>query len=496
MRYAELILQGLCKMVDGKSKRRYTNFKQMVMITVFFTSFKGLAHKGVLLMTSLVFLSCPALAQIDGQPVEKLMQVGMARTDITPKTSIRLAGYSARAGMEADKIMHRLEAKALAFGNDEEKPSILITVDLVGIPGNITSYLVNTLSKEMDINEARIAICASHTHGGPEVGNLLNILQAGKDGFGESLLPLDHLLHIAQYTEDLKEKLLEVSRAALKNRQPASLAWGRGTVAFAKNRRTEGGPVDHDLPILVVKGTKGELKAILVSYACHATTIGSLNEVYGDWISEAKINIEKKHPTTMAMVAIGCGGDSNPLPRGKIELMQAYGKQLSDEVERLLLTTLQPIADLPSARMKRVQLPFAHVPSVAELMQESGENSAKGYYSRIALDRVLRGQSIPTGVSYPVQVWTFGKQMAMVNLPGEVVVDYSLRLKRELGAERLWVNAYTNDVPSYIASSRVIAEGGYEADESMYWYNKPSPYKPEIEDVIIQAVHDLLPESF
>lgn len=30
----------------------------------------------------------------------------------------------------------------------------------------------------------------------------------------------------------------------------------------------------------------------------------------------------------------------------------------------------------------------------------------------------------------------------MVFLPGEVVVDYALRLKRELDRNRLWVNAY------------------------------------------------------
>lgn len=468
----------------------------MVKLITLLTRFKGLAHSGSFFMTTLVFLSCPVSAQIDGQSAQDLMYVGMARTDITPKTSIRLAGYAARAGKETEKVIHQLEAKALAFGNDEQKPSILITVDLVGIPANITSYLVNALSKEVDIDEANIAICASHTHGGPEVGNLMNILQARKNGFTESLLSVDHLVHIAQYTEELKQKLLEVSRAALKNRVPASLSWSRGSVDFAKNRRTPGGPVDHDLPLLVVKGSKGELHAVLVSYACHATTIGSVNKIYGDWISEAKINIEAKHPGVMAMVAIGCGGDSNPHPRNKMNLMRAYGKQISDEVEKLLLMPLQPITDLPTARMQRVQLPFSNVPSVPELMEQSSENTIKGYYSRLALNHILRGGTIPNELSYPIQIWTFGKQMAMINLPGEVVVDYSLRLKKELKANAVWINAYTNDVPSYIASRRVIAEGGYEAEESMYWYNKPSPYKPEIEDIIISAVHELLPNDF
>jgi hypothetical protein len=61
-------------------------------------------------------------------------------------------------------------------------------------------------------------------------------------------------------------------------------------------------------------------------------------------------------------------------------------------------------------------------------------------------------------------------------MTGEVVVDYSLRLKKELGPDKLWVNAYSNDVPCYIASRRVIGEGGYEVDYSMYSYNSPSRF--------------------
>ena len=95
-----------------------------------------------------------------------------------------------------------------------------------------------------------------------------------------------------------------------------------------------------------------------------------------------------------------------------------------------------------------------------------------------------------------MQVWNFGDKLAMINLGGEVVVDYSIRLKNELGAEHLWINAYSNDVPCYIASRRVIREGGYEADFSMYCYDKPSPLAEGAEDIIVTAVNDMIPASF
>ena len=84
----------------------------------------------------------------------------------------------------------------------------------------------------------------------------------------------------------------------------------------------------------------------------------------------------------------------------------------------------------------------------------------------------------------------------MLFLPGEVTVDYALRLKDELDRRRLWVNAFANDVPCYISSSRVIEEGGYEVDRSMDFYGQPGPFSPEIEDIIIGAVHEMLTPAF
>lgn len=99
----------------------------------------------------------------------------------------------------------------------------------------------------------------------------------------------------------------------------------------------------------------------------------------------------------------------------------------------------------------------------------------------------------PTSLPYTIQTWTFGDDLGMVFLPGEVVVDYSLRLKKELGAD-LWVTAYANDVPCYIASGRVISEGGYEVDGSMPTFDKPTRLAVETEELIVGAVHELLPE--
>jgi hypothetical protein len=83
----------------------------------------------------------------------------------------------------------------------------------------------------------------------------------------------------------------------------------------------------------------------------------------------------------------------------------------------------------------------------------------------------------------------------MVFLPGEVVVDYSLRLKAEFDAARLWINAYANDVPCYIPSKRIWREGGYEGGDAMIYFDRPTRLAEGTEEAIVSAVHDLLPRA-
>lgn len=434
---------------------------------------------------------------------DETMEVGVARVDITPESPIRLSGFAARSKAETDKVLHRLSAKALAFGSDAQGPSVLIMVDLISIQWRITNKLVEQLSGKTGIEPAQIVVLATHTHGSPEVGALINHLQCRGDypvdyHFSDSLLSLDQLIHIAEFNELLSEKLEEVALAALKDRKPALVAWGQGYASFAVNRRTAGGPVDRSLPVLRVTDLDGALRAVLVNYACHGIALGpDVNEIHGDWMGEAQQAIEAKHPGAIALVSIGCAGDTHPIQQGKLEYVKSYGEEISDQVDKLLASALQPLTSPPKGSMKWVKLPFAHVPVVPELIEFTKDSTTiKGYYARRALERIQRGESIPSELDYPIQAWNFGNKMIMLNMAGEVVVDYSIRLKSEFKAERLWINAYSNDVSCYIASRRVIREGGYEADASMYWYNKPSPLSEAAEEIIIDAVRNLALHSF
>jgi hypothetical protein len=183
-------------------------------------------------------------------------------------------------------------------------------------------------------------------------------------------------------------------------------------------------------------------------------------------------------------------------PRGKLENAQAHGNEIATEVRRLLALPSTPLTELPQGKIKRFQLDFDPLPTRAQWEKRATNSGIVGYHAKKNLARLNHGEKLPTKLPYIVQTWTFDDRLAMVFLAGEVVVDYELRLKRGFDKSRLWVNAYANDVPCYIPSRRILREGGYEAEDSLWYYDRPAQLSPINEDRIIQAVLDLLPRKF
>lgn len=426
---------------------------------------------------------------VPARAAEPSWSIGVAKIEITPDYPVRLSGYGNRRA-EHESVAQRIHAKALAFGSDTDQPAILLTVDNCGVPASIRDELVKRLGARTKVTADRVALCSSHTHCAPMlVGVLPNLFSMP--------IPPEHMAKIERYTRELTDKLERVALAALAARQPANLAWGAGHASFAHNRRGfVFRPEDHALPVLRVADAAGQVRAVLTSYACHCTTL-SFNTVHGDWAGCAQEWLEQEYPGAIALTAIGCGADQNPNPRGTYELAGEYGKAIGEEVKRLIGGRLRPIAGQLECRTRSIVLPFDQLPTRDEWLAKTNDKAPYiAYHAKVQLAKLDRGERLATELPYLVQVWNFGRELAMVFLPGEVVVDYSLRLKRELDSERLWVNGYSNDVPCYIPSERILQEGGYEGATAMVYYDRPTRFAPGVEERIVSAVHALTPPAF
>jgi hypothetical protein len=418
---------------------------------------------------------------------------GFGKADITPPFLMWMSGYAARS-KPAEGTFSKLWTKAMVMGHNGKIEAVVITFDLVGLDGGTSAELVSTVQAEIPaIKRDGILLNCSHTHCGPVVRNNL-IVMYELDSMQKGL--------IDRYAEFLKKQVRQAVVQAAKDFAPATLRHGVGNTDFAVNRRnnpepnvfklrTEGrlkGPRDHRVPVLGVFGSDGTWRGVVFSYACHATTL-DFYQWCGDYPGFAQTELETQFPGVMSMFLAGCGGDQNPLPRRKPELAQQYGKKLAMAVSKVMTSSMSPVAVSLKTNFQTIPLPFSHVPSRDEWAKRknSGNRFEKARAHWLASDH-NSDIDWQKGYPYPIQLWRFGDQVSWLGLGGEVVVDYALRVQRDLGPS-VWTLGYCNDVMAYIPSERILNEGGYEGGGAMVYYGLPSPWKTGVEEVIFKHVY-------
>jgi hypothetical protein len=441
-----------------------------------------------------------AIGTIWGQEGGNPWRAAAASVEITPKEPVRLSGYGSRTTAH-ESVSMPLHAKALALSWNQGPPIVFLTVDNCGVPYSMRQFtLLQLRTMGLSLADERFALHSSHTHCAPVLPGVLPFL------FG-SEMSAEETAAIKRYADFLQQQMVAVVARVLRNLKPALVDFSQGSVSFATNRRLKSGnsftnspnfagPTDHALPVIRVRSASGSLLAIYTSYACHCTTLG-FNQVHPDWAGCAQAELELRFPGVVAMTAIGCGGDQNPNPRREVQYAQLHGTQLGKEVVRLINRPMQVLQGPVDCRSAALQLPYDKPPTQEEF--EARASQAKGQIGRHArhfLSLLKRGEALPKSLPYTVQAWSFSNQLLMVQLPGEVVVDYSLRLKREHGPQRTWVNGYTNDVPCYIPSQRVWEEGGYEAASAMTYYGRPTRFAPGVEEIIFKGLSSIIPSGF
>jgi hypothetical protein len=423
-------------------------------------------------------------------------KAGAAKTVITPEKLMWMSGYGSR-NKPAEGKLTDLWAKALVLEADNGQRLCLVSLDLVGIDRVLMHELKDRIEKQTGLKEQEVVFCCSHTHCGPAVrGNLIPMYKFGTDASQMAL--------IDEYWNLLVTRVPAVVADALKDLAPSEVAWANGSAEFAVNRRNnkepdvpklraEGklvGPVDHSVPVLSVRRDK-KLRAVAFGYACHATVL-SFYQWSGDYPGFAMMALENEYPEAVALFWAGCGADQNPLPRREVKLAEDYGKQLATSVSNVLKTDMKPIKGPATAKYAEIDLGFSQIPSKEELEKTAAGPDAnpETRRARVLLEQWTTRSEWPVNFQYPypVETWTLGDGPRWTFLGGEVVVDYSLRLKSELGQGNTWIAGYSNDVMAYIPSERVLKEGGYEGATAMLYYTLPSPWATGLEDKIISEV--------
>ncbi len=440
-------------------------------------------------------------------------KASVAVSDITPQEMTWMSGYAARKG-PAESVLQPVFVKVLTLEDGEGSRFVFVTMDLIGVPREFRDQVEKTAREKHGIEPGALLINASHTHSGPMI-RVYTPPGGGSPRAPYANIPEDQqelrVRQTLEYQQFVATTVDQLIGKTIESLAPAHLSFSRARCGFAMNRRTPVGPgswknspnpdapVDHEVPVLQVRTADREsLKAVLFGYSCHATVL-SLMQISGDWPGFAQQYFEEDHPGTVAMFLNGCSGDQNPYPRRLLVYAQRHGRNMATAVEAALQTPAVELAGPIRSALAWEDIPYQEPPTEAALREKA--KSSDRYDARHAqclLDVLVKEGGFPETYPVPVQAVRFGSGLSVVAIGGEVVIDYAIRLKQDIGeitGAPVWVAGYSNDVMTYIPSRRVLEEGGYEGGGAMRYVRStvhPAHWDPSIEERLVGRAVDLV----
>ena len=379
---------------------------------------------------------------------------GCAKVNITPPVGVWLSGYRARE-KPSESISDELYAKALVLDDGQNKIAI-VSADLLWVPLEITAEIRRQVREKIGIEEKNILICATHTHFGPKIDRITkNWPDTPASEIDES------------YVQTLKKKVAGSISAANKNMKPIKLGAVKGEISeIVYNRRTKRpdglvamtfrlppadpnltfGPIDPEVCILRVEDTNGAFVGSIVNYACHpvcgATDNKEFFSISADYPGYTARVIEQTEGG-LCLFALGTAGDMNPVRMEGKNHRSQIGKALSGEV----LRRIQFVPTSSEAKLKAMKKEVT-LPIKKDLPPE----------------RITDANKAKKTLTTEIQILRIG-DIYILGLPGEVLVEIGLEIKKRAGIENLFIISLSNDACGYVCHRQAYKEGGYEPGE-------------------------------
>ena len=385
---------------------------------------------------------------------KNIMQAGAASRNVTPPVGVAMQGYKLR---HADAINDPILGSALAVGGDRVE-WLLLSIDAIGLDREFTSRIRKTFGERFLLAPSAITIACSHTHSGPATLPHLGSVPAD-----------------SSYLAWLETQLAIVAGDAIRNLQPARWRIGVTTLSENINRRLRRGrqiildtdphgPVDNRLRVIRIDRASGSQPgaplALLIHYACHATTSSGVPEISSDFPGYMRANIQRLygegHEPPVICFLQGCAGDlTHRIGHNRDAWPQHFEQRTYVQSE--ILGRLAAAAAI-SASERSVSFPMESVRTIVEPLSIPFYDRSGAEETELQLVRLGPRQMRPEDS---------GESAWIVGLPGEPFTVYSTDLGRQfhhqLGVRNdyVLVCGYTNDCVGYLCTPKALREGGY-----------------------------------
>ncbi|MFD0713449.1 neutral/alkaline non-lysosomal ceramidase N-terminal domain-containing protein [Paenibacillus sp. GCM10027626] len=422
------------------------------------------------------------------------IELGTAKLDITPTAAVPLAGFAHRKDRTAE-VRRPLHVRAWLFrqrSGSETKHALLLQADLIWWGTAHVQSMKQVIARKWGIARDCIMFHASHTHGGPQTTGEFSPELGVMDS--SYIMFLEQKVHeaVAAAHEQLEEVTMQLGMGSCEGIGVNRRKIVKGEAAFAPN---PSGPHDHTVTVIRCLTADGRTKGLLFHFTCHPTTT-SANRVDAEYCGVAMERLDAIYGAGASCFLQGCCGDIRPhLERdgqfysgGDEEVIQA-GERLAGAVATVLQGAMKPLEPAPlEGKTVQAALPFRETPL------DVTHPPLKEPDPITAVWRSLKraGRLVPEkGLTLDIQLLVLAKELALLAMNGEMVVEYGLWIKQQSSSTILPLG-YSNGMVGYVPVARQLAEGGYEGATSGFAFSYPAQLDPAAELNIKTAIGELL----
>lgn len=273
------------------------------------------------------------------------LRLGFARIDITPPMGIYHPMWGAARHHRATAIHRPLYADILFFAPlaGDGAPWVQVQIDMVGLGSReLHMGMREAVAAGAGINPEQVIFAYSHTHS----GGLFSPDRVHLPG-GDLILP---------YLDEVRAKLQAAAAEAAADLSECYLTYGTGHSNMATHRdywddergiyacgHNPGAPADDTLLVVRATAPDGTLRATVVNYACHPTTLAWENtQISPDYVGALRETVEQATGAP-CIFTLGACGDLGPRQGfvGDTAVADANGRQVAYAV-LAVLTGMDP----------------------------------------------------------------------------------------------------------------------------------------------------------
>ncbi|MBK8506029.1 MAG: hypothetical protein IPL46_29840 [Saprospiraceae bacterium] len=435
----------------------------------------------------LIMSTSTSFAQDSVLPV---FRAGSSISNITPKIGTSTNGYF--QDTRITNIHDETHARCIVLDDGDTKLAIVVA-DLCMLTRETVDQAKDRASEITGIPPGNMLISATHTHSG---GTSCSVFQSDPD---------------SDYLQFISDRIADAIVRANANLVPARIGWGFGSEpnqVFCRrwkmkpgtpmpnpfggvdqvkmnpgvnnpNLLEQSGPIDPELPVVVLRAVDGDYIGLLANYSLHYVGFVPSGEVSADYFAQfAKqmadhLGTQNQKTPFVGIMSNGTSGDINNIDfSGKYLQHQTPYVQMQYVASRLAAEALKvvqgleyrdwvPLTSLQEDLLLGVRRPDRKEVKRAEQIVASAKSDVMQTSEEVYARETLFMKDYPENVSIPLQILKLG-DLAISAVPCEAFAEIGLELKAKSPFEDMFTISLANGYYGYLPTPQQHDLGGYE----------------------------------